>query len=562
MAGWTRLLLLLARAGVLAGVFHPYAASPTPSSCSSLEDPVLHEFYVKLALHVALSLFACIPVHKTGGKWVLGLEAASRWLLLGVTAFLTGQSEERWTLGLLCSEVFASIFGTGHIHPLQRAGALRQILAEVKQARSETQRQAAKLSLSVVRQLLEHLAFSTQPAGNALDTPTSGFSIETASAGPRTSDASIGSMPGSVTWTNSKSWTTRAEGAARDILQSLVTVTELSIDSVSFSCLGELRDVQLFGGSEEGAFTLDIKGFVHGHLQVENSLHVTAADITLTVKVTLLDSSPALPRTLPSSRTLPVDSLAKVSVSNVRVTFVTNPTPHVQNPPAYTSLSAVQLKLAHELEARMTTLLSTKPITLPQLASCHELAGHPSHELDAGIVESIAGSNVCLLMRMCVTSLSNDLFGATRFRERFGHGWRVRARVLAPSVGKWKWLGGARERPLVWQRGRTLNASSGPSRAAMTLMLGSDQDIVELQVLPSMRSTLRPQDADLVLGAWRGPATALLLPTVPRTPGSKKDSDSQSVIRVEGDVRLPLLGGRHGPRARVAWAGGGCGRLC
>ena len=30
---------------------------------------MLHEFYVKLALHVALSLFACIPVHKTGGKW-------------------------------------------------------------------------------------------------------------------------------------------------------------------------------------------------------------------------------------------------------------------------------------------------------------------------------------------------------------------------------------------------------------------------------------------------------------------------------------------------------------
>ena len=85
----------------------------------------------------------------------------------------------------------------------------------------------------------------------------------------------------------------------------------------------------------------------------------------------------------------------------------------------------------------------------------------------------------------------------------------------------------------------------------MTLMIGSEQDMVELQVLPRVRAAFLPQDAEQVLGIWRGPATALLLPTTPQTPKNvfsspkRKDADVQSVIRVEGDVKLPLSGCRH-----------------
>jgi len=86
----------------------------------------------------------------------------------------------------------------------------------------------------------------------------------------------------------------------------------------------------------------------------------------------------------------------------------------------------------------------------------------------------------------------------------------------------------------------------------MTLMIGSEQDMVELQVLPGVRAAFLPQDVEQqVLGIWRGPATALLLPTTPQTlknvlsSPKRKDADIQSVIRVEGDVKLPLTGCRH-----------------
>ena len=54
----------------------------------------------------------------------------------------------------------------------------------------------------------------------------------------------------------------------------LVTVQDLSIDSVSLLSLGDLYNVQLFGRGEAGGFSFDAQGVVLGHLQVENTFSV------------------------------------------------------------------------------------------------------------------------------------------------------------------------------------------------------------------------------------------------------------------------------------------------
>ncbi len=91
----------------------------------------------------------------------------------------------------------------------------------------------------------------------------------------------------------------------------------------------------------------------------------------------------------------------------------------------------------------------------------------------------------------------------------------------------------AGEQANAWQRGRSLSITSGPRRAALTLMVGSERDVVEMEVLDGTTAPGLPHVKDKVLGAWTGPAASLLLPT-----SSKKEVGDEPVIRVEGEVRL------------------------
>ena len=103
--------MLVGRAGVLASIFLPHPAKP-----SSFLGPEAHPWdqrwpYVLLTVHVALVLMALTHAQKDRAQ--LWPERAAVWLLLVATAFLAGQSDDRWNLVLVVSEMAVVVFGCG-----------------------------------------------------------------------------------------------------------------------------------------------------------------------------------------------------------------------------------------------------------------------------------------------------------------------------------------------------------------------------------------------------------------------------------------------------------------
>lgn len=295
----------------------------------------------------------------------------------------------------------------------------------------------------------------------------------------------------------SKAWTARLETVAREILSRQVILQELRVSSTTISSSGELFNMETSGTSQACSFELDMQCDLDGNLNIDSAPQACRfVGVTLSARAKV---------SMPEPATTGGDNDAHVSLSNFKASCRSRN----KDTEDGGMREAMQTKVARLIESSLSASLQ-QPLGL-------DLASRASGVCD--MAESVAGCGLCLLLRV-------SLFGDQN-QEGQADGWRVRARVLSPM----ECPAGAAN---AWHRGRCLDITSGPRRSALTLMVASEHDLIEMQVLKGDDCCvgIKGKDADSVLGTWTGEANALLV------------SSAQNTIRVEGDVRLSMAGTR------------------
>ena len=473
-----RMMLLVGRAGVLASIFLPHPAKP-----SSFLGPEAHPWdqrwpYVLLTVHVALVLMALTHAQKDRAQ--LWPERAAVWLLLVATAFLAGQSDDRWNLVLVVSEMAVVVFGCGGL--TADADGVGQVLGSVRRARQSAQRCEHQLALSVARQAFEALAFRP----HALDL--------TRLQQQRVSHSSC------------KAWQAHVLETARELLSDVAPVKELLLHATTLSSSGELLKMKSLGGGKGCSFEVDLDLHCDGSMILDSAQQRLAAKgVSVSVRASV--QMPDAVRGRPGGG-------ASVSLNNVAVALHAGWDKFVRTGDTRDEANgrqSIQTKITRLVQARLMASLG-KSMTIALPPALPAAAANSTRALRS-VVESVSGCELCVLVR---ASLS-----ASAAQGPPAPAWRLRAQVLTPGVGS---AGDA------WLRGRWLDVQTGPRRAALTLMVASEQDLVHVQVLQGLSSLAA--GGTKVLGTWTGPARALL------------QAPEQDAIRVEGDVRLPLSGAR------------------
>ena len=471
-----RMMLLAGRAGVLASIFLPHPAKP-----SSFLGPEAHPWdqrwpYVLLTVHVALALVALTPTQKDRAQ--LWPERAAVWLLLVATAFLAGQSDDRWILVLVVSEMAVVVFDCGGL--TADADGVGQVLASARRARQSAQRCEHQLALSVARQAFEALAFRP----HALDLTRL--------------------QQQRVSYSSCKAWQAHVLETARELLSDVAPVKELLLHATTLSSSGELLKMKSLGGGKGCSFEVDLDLHCDGSVILDSAQQrLTAKGVSVSVRASVQ---------MPDAVRGRAGSGASVSLHNVAVALDAGWDKFVRTGETRDGehgRQSIQTKITRLVQARLLASLG-KSMTIALPPALPAAAASSTRGLRS-VVESVSGCELCVLVRASLSASAAQGPPA----------WRLRAQVLTPGVGA---AGDA------WLRGRWLDVQTGPRRAALTLMVASEQDLVQIQVLQGLRSLAA--GGAKVLGTWTGPARALL------------QAPKQDAIRVEGDVRLPLAGTR------------------
>ena len=458
-------MLMMTRIGVLVLVFARRRDAVADSSCSDESGSAAAEhpssLYSMLALHMGLAILACTCSRGVGSR----LEACAAWCLLGVTAVLAGQSQDREALVLIFSELCAVICSVTTQQQTSRVGKLPfgHVLGFVRHAKETAQRSASQLSLVIARRALEALAFSCSPAA-----PVS---------------------------FRCKAWTAEVEKAAREVLSRQASLKEMRISSFSMSSSGELFNMGV-SSAQACTFELDMQCDLDGTLSVDSAPQVCFGGVTLSARAKV-----NMPEAAAGG-----ESDAQISLSNFKASF--KPRSGGRTIEGGNVSEAMQNKLARLIERSLASGLK-QPL-------CLKLPASGTHQGGCEIAGSVSGCGLCLVLRV-------SLYGE-QHQNGQADGWRVRARIVSPGLA----LAGAGGE--AWHRGRPLDMASGPRRSALTLMVASEHDTVEMQVFKGGDASVGARGRDALLGSWVGVASTLL------------HVSTKSAIRVEGDVRLPLKG--------------------